>query len=208
MASWETLAAFALALALFAYMPGPAILYTAAQTLARGRKAGFMATAGLYVGGYFHVFAAILGLSAALTYVPLAYSIVKFAGALYLIWLGINVFKSGRRMANLPHVQPKSARRAFVESMLVEVLNPKAALFFIAFLPQFVDPAALWPVPVQLFVLGFVTLLAFVSADIFVVLAAAEIVRRARNRGAVLRWLSRIGGTLLVGLGLRLAMER
>lgn len=208
MASWEMLTAFLLAMAVFAYVPGPAILYAVAQTIARGRRAGLMAAAGLHVGGYVHVCAASLGLSAALAFVPGVYSAVKFAGALYLIWLGIGMFRAGGLTAELPQIRQKSVRRAFGESMLVEILNPKAALFFVAFLPQFVDPAGALPVSLQLFVLGFVTLLAFFSADIVAIYAASGIIRRSRDCDAVKRWLNRIGGTLLIGLGFRLAMDQ
>ena len=94
MASAETLIAFFLAMIVFAVFPGPAILYTAAQTITRGRRAGFMAALGLHIGGYVHVIAAALGLSAVLTLVPTAYAILKFAGALYLVWLGVNASRS------------------------------------------------------------------------------------------------------------------
>lgn len=207
MASWETLIAFALALAVFAYVPGPAILYTAAQTVARGQKAGLMAALGLHVGGYVHVIATTLGLSTLLTYVPAAYTALKLAGACYLIWLGINVMLSARHSFVAPQETRKSETRAFVDSVIVEILNPKAALFFLAFLPQFVDPAAAWPVPVQLFTLGFVTLLAFSSADLVTVFLASSIMRRARDAQTVTRIVQTAGGAILVGLGLKLAFE-
>jgi threonine/homoserine/homoserine lactone efflux protein len=205
MASIETLMAFALAMAVFAYMPGPAILYTAAQTLARGKRAGFMAALGLHVGGYFHVFAAALGLSAALAYVPNVYAAIKLAGALYLIWLGIAMIRQ-RDEQGAPTVKMKSARKAFIESIVVEVFNPKAALFFVAFLPQFVDPAGAWPVWVQLLLLGMATLIAFTSADVVTVLAASAIAARAKAGGAMRKGLKWLGGSILIGLGSRLAL--
>lgn len=207
MPSWETLAAFALAVAVFAYMPGPATLYTAAQTLARGRRAGFLATLGLHVGGYFHVLAVTLGLSALLAHVPAAYLAVKLAGACYLIWLGIALIRGeGGKVRPLENGR-KSDRRAFLDSVAVEILNPKAALFFLAFLPQFADPAGAWPVPAQLFVLGFVTLLAFASADLVTVVLASVIMEKAGNAQALTRVLRRAGGAVLIGLGARLVLE-
>ena len=206
MASIETLLAFALAMAVFAYMPGPAILYTAAQTLARGKRAGFMAALGLHVGGYFHVFAAALGLSAALAYVPNVYAAIKLAGALYLVWLGIALIRQRDDDEEAPVVKLKSARKAFMESIVVEVFNPKAALFFVAFLPQFVDPAGAWPVWLQLLVLGVATLVAFASADIVTVFAASAIAARARAGGAMRKGLKWLGGSILIGLGSRLAL--
>lgn len=205
MASIETLMAFLLAMAVFAYMPGPAILYTAAQTLARGKRAGFMAALGLHVGGYIHVFAAAFGLSAALAYVPDVYAAIKLAGALYLIWLGIALIRQ-RDELEAPVVQMKSARKAFIESIIVEVFNPKAALFFIAFLPQFADPAGAWPVWTQLLVLGVATLIAFASADIVTVYASSAIAARAKAGGAMRKGLKWLGGSILIGLGSRLAL--
>lgn len=208
MASWETLAAFAAVLAVFAYVPGPATLYAAAQTLARGRKAGLLAAVGLHVGGYVHVAAAAFGLSALLALVPGAYLAVKLAGALYLVWLGIGMMWSGR----LENAQSRSGgqpreRSTLSQSIIVEILNPKAALFFLAFLPQFVDPGAALAVSTQMLVLGFVTLLAFTSADVVAVILADFVVSRLRNSGPVQRAFRWIAGFILVGLGARLAME-
>ncbi|MGI9463717.1 MAG: LysE family translocator [Aestuariivirgaceae bacterium] len=206
MASAETLMAFALAMAVFAYMPGPAIFYTAAQTLARGKRAGFMAALGLHVGGYFHVVAAALGLSAALAFVPSVYAAIKLAGALYLIWLGIAIIRQRDSDDETPVIKIKSARKAFMESIVVEVFNPKAAIFFVAFLPQFADPAGAWPVWVQLLILGFVTLIFFSSADIVTVFAASAVAARAKAGGWLRKVLKFTGGSILIGLGSRLAL--
>ena len=208
MASTETLLAFLVAMAIFAYMPGPAILYTAAQTIARGRRAGFMAAIGLHLGGYVHVFAAALGLSAALALVPSVYAAIKLAGALYLIWLGISMLRQPDRLAGTPVIEAKSARKAFVESIIVEVFNPKAALFFMAFLPQFVDPAGSFPVWLQLSILGTATLIAFSSADIVTVFAASAIAAKARASSSLRKVLKWIGGSILIGLGTKLALDR
>ncbi len=207
MASPDVLIAFVVAMAVFAYMPGPGILYTAAQTMARGRNAGYMAALGLHIGGYFHVIAAALGLSAALTYVPTVYLAIKLAGALYLIWLGIVLIRQRNRADNAQLAKIKSARKAFVESIVVEVFNPKAALFFLAFLPQFADPAGAWPVWLQLMVLGAATMVAFTSADIVTVFAASAIAARAKAGSWVQRALTCLGGSILIGLGSKLALE-
>ena len=139
----DLLIPFAVATALFAYFPGPALLYTAAQTLVRGRRAGFMAALGIHLGCYLHVIAAALGLSAVLHYVPTLYVALKLAGAAYLIWLGISMWRQEAAAGGPTSRRPRSTRRALFESMLVEILNPKVALFFLAFLPQFVDPERL-----------------------------------------------------------------
>ncbi|RXT57055.1 amino acid transporter [Bosea sp. Tri-44] len=208
MASWETLLAFATVTLLIAYFPGPALLYTAAQTIAHGRKAGLMAMLGIHLGCYVHVIAAAFGLSAVFKHVPELYVAVKIVGALYLVWLGIGMIRSklgGETQAVAP---AKTVRRALVDSFIVEVLNPKVALFFIALLPQFVDPAAALPVWAQFLILGTIVNFAFSSADLITVLAASLVMKtmKASRAGfAFGRWL---GGSLMIGLGLKLATDK
>lgn len=203
----DHLIAFFVATALFAAIPGPAVLYTAAQTMARGRRAGFLTVMGIHAGCYVHVFAAALGLSAILANVPVAYFVLKLCGAAYLIWIGLNIIIR-KHDATLPLVAAKSSRRAFVDSMIVEILNPKAALFFIAFLPQFVDPAASLPVWLQFLVLGTIVNVMFSLADIVTVLAASAVVGRLQKSGRAERIIRIGGGSMLVGLGVKLATDR
>jgi threonine/homoserine/homoserine lactone efflux protein len=208
MASWETLLAFATVTLVIAYFPGPALLYTAAQTIAHGRKAGLMAMLGIHLGCYVHVIAAAFGLSAVFKHVPELYLAVKLVGALYLVWLGIGMIRSrlgGEAQAVAP---AKTVRRALVDSFIVEVLNPKVALFFIALLPQFVDPAASLPVWAQFLILGTIVNFAFSSADLVTVLGASLVMKtmKASRAGFALgRWL---GGSLMIGLGLKLATDK
>lgn len=206
MASTEILIAFAIATALFAYFPGPALLYTAAQTLARGRRAGLMAALGIHVGCYAHVLAATLGLSAVFRYVPEAYTALKIAGALYLVWLGVQMLRGSSDEA--PKVTPKSTRRAFVESIVVELLNPKVAIFFIAFLPQFVDPAGSLPIWLQSLILGVIVNFAFSSADVVTAFTASAVVGRLKKSGTMERAARWIGGGLLIGLGVKLGFDK
>lgn len=208
MPSLELLLAFAVATLIFAYMPGPAMLYTAAQTLARGPRGGFMAAFGIHCGGYVHVLGATLGLSVLLRHVPELYLLVKIAGALYLIWLGVTMIRTKMETGALPDIPARPPWRAFVDSVVVEILNPKAALFFLAFLPQFADPAAATPVWLQLLVLGTIVNLTFSSADIVTVVLAAAIVRRVRESAPLQRWLRWAGGSVLVGLGAHMAASR
>ena len=206
----ETLIAFFLTTAVFAYVPGPAMLYAAAQTIARGRWSGLMASLGIHLGGYAHVIAAAAGLSALFHAVPSLYLAVKLLGALYLIWLGIRMFRA--RVEEQPVVSAQQVRRsgwrAFAESVSVEVLNPKTALFFLAFLPQFVDPSAAFPVWMQLFILGTIVNLMFTSADVVCVMLAGALATRLKGSARVQKGLQRAGGTILVGLGLNLALQR
>jgi len=204
----ETLLAFIAATVLFAYMPGPALLYTAAQTISRGRRAGFMAAAGIHLGCYVHVLAAALGLSAIFTVVPTLYFALKLVGGLYLIYLGIQMIRTRVATGPVPELPQKSARRAFFDSVLVEVLNPKVAVFFIAFLPQFVSPDAGLPIWAQFLVLGTIVNCAFTSADIVTVLFASEVKKRLTRTSRFQNLTRWIGGTLMVGLGLKLATDR
>ncbi|MDH4442720.1 MAG: LysE family translocator, partial [Rhizobium sp.] len=129
MPSTDILIAFFVTTALFAFIPGPAMLYVAARTLAADRRAGLMATLGIHVGCYVHVAAAAAGLSILFHLVPTLYLVVKLAGAAYLIYLGFRMFRAARSQAGpLETMQTqKTAGHAFLESMLVEVLNPKTA---------------------------------------------------------------------------------
>ena len=208
MASWETLLAFATLTLVVAYFPGPALLYTAAQTIAHGRKAGFMAMLGIHLGCYIHVFAAAFGLSAVFKHVPELYVAVKLAGALYLVWLGIGMIRSRLGAADAAALPPKTVKRALLDSFIVEILNPKVALFFIALLPQFVDPAAAFPVWVQFLILGTVVNFAFSSADFVTVMGASAVVRtmkKTQTGFALGRWL---GGSMMIGLGVKLATDK
>jgi threonine/homoserine/homoserine lactone efflux protein len=208
MPSLELLLAFAVATLIFAVMPGPAMLYTAAQTVVRGRKGGFMAALGIQCGGYVHVMGATLGLSALFQHVPELYMAVKIAGALYLVWLGIVTIRGTTGAEAMPQIAARSAGRAFADSVVVEVLNPKTALFFLAFLPQFVDASVAAPVWLQFLVLGTLVNITFSAADIATVLLASAALKHLRRSTAVQRALRWIGGSVLVGLGAHMAASR
>lgn len=205
----ETFLAFLAASIVFAYMPGPAMLYVAAQTVARNRAAGLMAALGVHLGGYVHVIAAAAGLSALFVAVPVLYTIVKAVGAVYLIWLGyLMIRRSGMAAADMPAKALANPRRAFFDSVTVEVLNPKTAMFFIAFLPQFTDPASATAIWVQLLVLGTIVNVMFSSADLVCVLLAGAVVSRLKKSGRMQKWAHRAGGGILIGLGAHLALHR
>jgi threonine/homoserine/homoserine lactone efflux protein len=205
----DLLIAFVAATAVFAYMPGPAMLYAAAQTMARGRRAGWMAALGIHAGGYVHVVAAAAGLAVLFAAVPVLYAALKIAGAAYLVYLGLKLFLSRAPVAvSGLAVAPLSPRRAFWESVTVEVLNPKTALFYVAFLPQFTDPSAALPVWAQLVILGTVVNVMFSSADVAAVLLADRVTGALRASDRAARAVRRVGGAILVGLGLNLALSR
>ena len=208
MASWETLFAFATLTLLVAYFPGPALLYTAAQTITHGRRAGFMAMLGIHLGCYLHVFAAAFGLSAVFKHVPELYLAVKLAGALYLVWLGIGMIRAKLSADDVAVVPPKTVKRALLDSFIVEILNPKVALFFIALLPQFVDPAGSLPVWAQLLILGVIVNFAFSSADFFTVLGASAVVNSMKKTKAGFAFGRWLGGSMMIGLGVKLATDK
>ncbi len=193
---------FAVATAIFACMPGPAILYMTAQTLAHGRRAGFLAAFGIHIGCYVHIAAATLGLAALLTHAPLLYAAIKLAGAVYLVWLGgTMLFEIGKRGEQKSNAKPGVLR----DSIVVEILNPKTALFFVTFLPQFVDPDAAMPVTLQFLIFGLLVNLALSMADVAAVLLAS--LTLGRFIGGESRIVPRACGSILIGLGMILATQ-
>ncbi|ASY63584.1 putative threonine efflux protein [Sinorhizobium sojae CCBAU 05684] len=209
MSSTGLLISFLITTAFFAYIPGPAMLYAAAQTMARGRWSGLMAALGIHIGGYVHVVAAAAGLSVLFHAVPALYLGVKLAGAAYLIWLGLSLFRA--RMQGhvaVPEAQKRSGQRALLESIAVEVLNPKTAIFFVAFLPQFIDVASTIPVWVQFVALGTIVNLIFSSADIVCVALAGTVVSSLKRSSRAQRLVQRAGGATLIGLGAHLAFQK
>ena len=198
------LACFVASVAL-AVVPGPAIFYVAAQSLGRGRRAGVLAALGVHLGGWVHVAAAVAGLSALMVVVPEVHLALRLGGAAFLLWMAWTMVRdSGGEAPTLS----RPARRAFLDSILVEVLNPKVALFFIAFLPQFVDPSAGWSVPLQLLVLGAMVNAVLLAMDMSVALAAGHLRLRVLGTPGAMRWLRRASGAVLAGLGLRLAIPQ
>jgi threonine/homoserine/homoserine lactone efflux protein len=207
--SSEALLGLIVAASLFAFIPGPAMLYAAARTMADGRKGGLMAVLGIHIGAYVHIAAASAGLSALFHAVPPAYIVVKLAGAAYLLWLGIALFRrTSVQAGEMVGASKRSPARAFLQSIVVEVLNPKTVIFFTAFLPQFIPGSGDVPVWVQLLLLGMLVNGIFTIADIASVLLADVIMDRLRQSGAVQTLVQRMGGALLIELGTHLALER
>ena len=200
----ELYLAFAITTATFALIPGPAMLYAAARTLAGGRRAGLMASLGLHLGGYVHVIAAAAGLALLFHAVPPLFTAMKLSGSAYLVWLGLSLFRD-RNTTRRPELAPLSAERAFAQSIVVEVLNPKTAIFFLAFLPQFVDATASLPVWAQLLLLGTTVNLTFSAVDIVCVFFASAVMSKLQRSRTSQRIMQRIGGSILVALGARLA---
>lgn len=200
------LALFLAAALAIAISPGPAIFYVTARTLAGGRGEGLASTFGTGLGGLVHVAAGAIGVSALVLASAEAFTILKFAGAIYLVWLGIKTFRDSG-VAIDAKVEATGARRAFREGIIVEALNPKTAAFFLAFLPQFVDPSV-GPVWLQFLLLGLVSVALNTAVDIVVTVLAARARSAAIARPTLLRRLRQSAGLVITGLGLSLFFVR
>jgi len=181
--------------------PGPAVLYIVARSVDQGRRAGIISVLGIQTGTLAHVFAAALGLSAILLTSALAFDIVKYLGATYLIYLGVKTLLEKKPVAATETVEPRSLKSIYSQGVVVAVLNPKTALFFFAFLPQFVDPAR-GSVPLQFLLLGLIfTGLAAVTDGTWALLSGTAGGWLKRNPH-FLRVQKYISGTVYIGLGL------
>lgn len=205
------LAVFLAAAFLLAVTPGPGIFYVAARTLAGGRAEGVASSFGTGLGGTVHVVAGSLGVSAIVLASAELFTALKLVGAAYLVWLGVRTFQSARRDAvmalNGGSAPSVGSRQAFREGVVVEALNPKTAAFFLAFIPQFVDPAA-GQVALQFVVLGFVSVTLNTLADIVVAFAASSVRDGAAARPNLIRRLREASGAAMVALGMGLALAR
>jgi threonine/homoserine/homoserine lactone efflux protein len=200
------LSLFLLAAVIIAAIPGPGIFYVAARTLSGGKKAGIASTFGTALGGLAHVVAGGLGVSAIILASAQLFTGLKLAGALYLIWLGIRTI---REAGNLPlePTGPIGTKRAFREGVLVEALNPKTAAFFLAFIPQFLEPGAGYPA-LQFMTLGLISVTLNTLADVIVVIAAAATRTNLVRRPHLVQRLRQGSGLFMAGLGVSLALAR
>ena len=195
-------AAFAINIA-----PGPDLVYIISKTIAQGRKIGFASSLGVCAGALVHVFAAALGLSAILATSALAFSVVKFAGAGYLIYLGIQALRSkGGAFDDLVKEEDTTPWEAFKQGALIDILNPKVAIFFMAFLPQFIRPN-MGGTSLQIIWLGVIVILMAIVIEFIVVLLAAQATELFRRNRTLSVWLDRVLGTVLIGLAVRLVLS-
>ena len=198
--------AFLIAATVLAITPGPGIAYVVARTAAGGRAEGLASCIGTGIGGMLHVLAAAVGLSILVAQSALAFTAVKVVGAAYLVYLGVRMLL--RKQADIPDqpVAPQGARRAMLEGVVVEALNVKTALFFLAFLPQFVAPAK--PLVPQLVLLGSICVALTTLVDVVAVLAAHRLLASGVARAARARLLTRVSGVTMIGLGIFLATAK
>ncbi|MEU8274038.1 LysE family translocator [Microbispora bryophytorum] len=199
MPTLPTLALFAAATLALLLVPGPAVLYIVTRSVAQGRAAGLVSVLGVHAGSLVHIAAAAFGISALLAASATAFAVVKYLGAAYLVYLGIR--KLVRRTgAEETEVKAASPRRVFGEGFVVNVLNPKTAMFFLAFLPQFVDPAR-GPVAPQVLVLGAVWVALGMASDGSYALLASVLAGRLRSSARARRRLDRGSAVVYLGLG-------
>ncbi len=201
------LPAFLLASFLLWITPGPDTMYILARSLTQGSRAGVLSALGVGSGILVHTTLAAFGLSALLATSAVAFHVVKWAGALYLVYLGVQALRAKPEGPGSPDVAPAQGRRVYLQGVVTNVLNPKVAVFFLAFLPQFVDPASgLGPIPFLylggLFVLGGTLCCLVVAAG------AARAARVIGRNAAVTTWSRRLSGCVYIGLGLNLLRSR
>ena len=196
---------FAVAAIVLLVTPGPAVLYIVARSVEQGRMAGVVSALGVHVGTLVHVAAAALGVSALLVSSALAFDIVKYLGAMYLVYIGMRKLLGWDQAAAGQVTPPRSLRRLFGQGVVVNVLNPKTALFFLAFLPQFVDVSK-GAVGFQVLVLGMIFVALGVLSDGLYAIAAGTAGSWLKRDGRVLRAERYIGGTVFVGLGVTAAL--
>jgi len=201
----HSVALFVVAALALLLVPGPAVLYVVTRSIHEGRRAGIASVVGIHVGTLVHIAAATLGLSALIVSSAVAFTAVKVAGALYLVGLGLWTLISGRAEQDVPLGGERNLRRAFAQGVVVNVLNPKAALFFLAFLPQFVDADAAHPAA-QIAFLGFLFAALGLVTDSAWALAAGTAGGVLRSSRRFVRAQRYVTGTVYVGLGLATAL--
>ena len=198
--------AFLIAATVLAITPGPGIAYVVARTVARGRSEGIASCVGTAFGGMVHVLAAALGLTALLAQSAVAFSVVKYLGAAYLIYMGVRLLLSKSVATATPDVRASGVARALRDGALVEAMNVKTAIFFLAFLPQFV--VASEPVMPQIVLMGTVCVVLNTLVDVVAVFAASWLLKSSTARAAREKMLTRLSGVTMIGLGVYLAAAK
>ena len=197
---------FLIAAVVLAITPGPGMAYVIARTVAGGRSEGLASCLGTGLGGMLHVLAAALGLSLIIAQSALAFNVLKYIGVAYLVYLGIRMLMRKDQPMAVEAVASQGARRALTEGILVEALNVKTALFFLAFLPQFISSGE--PLVPQLVLLGSVCVVINTLVDVFAVFAAHRLLKSGAARAARARLMTRISGFTMLGLGAFLAFAK
>jgi len=205
MPTLTTLLLFALAALGLLLIPGPSVVYIVTCSAAQGRRAGFASVLGIEMAGLLHAAAAALGLSALLLASALAFNVVKYIGAAYLVYLGIRTLVTREKQSQIIATPSKSFTQIFLQGFLVDLLNPKTALFFYAFLPQFVDPGRGSPI-VQMLILGVLFELVGICTDSLYSLLGSAAGRWLTRSSYIQRWQRYITGSIYILLGITTAV--
>jgi|SRR5262245_13191649 len=206
MPNWSTLSLFIAAASILVFMPGPNTLYIIARSIQQGRWAGVVSSLGVQVGTLFHIAAAAFGLSALLLSSALAFNAVKYAGAAYLIYLGIRTLLTKELIDSAQEIQKASLKRVFYQGVFVNLLNPKTALFFLAFLPQFIDTTR-GRIAIQIILLGTILMFLGIMSDLSYALAAGSIGNWLGKNLRFLRAQRYFAGSVYIGLGAATALS-
>ena len=190
----------------FVFIPGPAVLLTLARAASSGTRVGIATGLGIAAGDLVHTAMAVLGLSAVLAASALLFNVIKYLGAGYLILLGIKALIERTDRLAIPGAAPLPARKAFRQAVLAEILNPKSAMFFLAFLPQFVRPEN-GAVSLQLAELGILFVVMGVVSTMVFAIGAGGIGGFLRRHPAVVRWQGKVVGAIYCAVGIRLALQ-
>lgn len=201
-----SLLTFLAAALVLAVTPGPGLAYVVARTVAGGCAEGLASCFGTAVGGMLHVLAAATGLSLLVAKSAVAFTVVKYVGAVYLVYLGLRLLLHKGGGTQSVHIAAQGPRRALLEGVLVQVLNVKTALFFLAFLPQFVQPSE--PLVAQIVLLGTICVALNTLVDVVAVLSSARLLASGTARAARERLLRRVSGATMVALGTFLALSK
>ena len=205
MLNWSQLSLFTSVALILVFIPGPNTLYIIARSIQQGRKAGIVSSLGVQVGTMFHIAAAAFGLSALLLSSASAFNVVRYVGAAYLIYLGVKTLLAKESIEPERPLRRTRLSRVFSQGVIVNVLNPKTALFFFAFLPQFIDVAR-GAVAMQIILLGAILICFGTLSDSIYALAAGSIGNRLRGNSRLLRTQRYFAGSVYLGLGAATAL--
>jgi len=185
--------------------PGPDMMFIITRSVAESTRSGVISSLGIAAGSLFHTLAVAMGLAALLMAVPAAYEVIKYAGAAYLIYLGIKTFLNKQSLHIDDDKKPVKMHSVFLQAMITNIFNPKVALFFLAFLPQFVNPEG--NITLQLILLGLLFNFNGTIVNVVVALAAGRLGKFSKlklNNSSIFKWIT---GSVFIGLGIRLALH-
>jgi threonine/homoserine/homoserine lactone efflux protein len=199
---------FLTAALVLAITPGPGMLYVVGRTWAAGRADGLASSFGTMLGGFVHVIACVIGVSALIMASATAFTVLKLCGGVYLLWLGIQTWRSAsQHRMEMPQEGRMGVLRTFRQGVVVEATNPKTAAFFLAFIPQFIVPAT-GHVALQFLMLGVISVLLNTGADLVAVLCASRLHEKFLHRPSLFRRLRQGSGALMASLGIGLLLSR